>query len=87
LQFLCGFLPQATRAVQITLANTINLALTPLQARHLHASPRIVLSADACVQLLMMPWFMEMGARLLSWDHTGIVTSFLKVARASFCLH
>jgi hypothetical protein len=31
-QFLCGFLPPSTRSVQMTLANTVNLALTPAQA-------------------------------------------------------
>jgi hypothetical protein len=29
-------------------------------------------------QLVMMPWFMATGARLLSWEHDGIVAAFLQ---------
>jgi hypothetical protein len=32
------------------------------------------------LQLLMMPWFMEMGARMFSWDSEGIMATFFKVA-------
>jgi hypothetical protein len=32
-QILCGFFPRATRPVQMTLANTVNLVLTPAQVR------------------------------------------------------
>jgi hypothetical protein len=27
----------------------------------------------------MMPWFMGMGARLFSWEHEGIIDTFMKV--------
>jgi len=41
-QFLCGFLPPSTRSVQMTLANTVNLALTPAQASAPHARPTVI---------------------------------------------
>jgi hypothetical protein len=62
----------------MTLASTTNLVLTPVQVpQHQSHSPCF---RDS-LQLMMMPWFMGMGARLFSWEVEGIVVSFLEVVQ------